>query len=133
MGSVGSERREQVGHHVVGVQADQKIGEDRQILDVPAAPPASPRKTVALEDLPSSDIVSMSSRNSIQPPTHAPSTGMHVVRTALRRARVAQFGVDHRAVVALLVVLVQDLPVGVHDVFVAPFVTRPLRFVRRDY
>src|ERR1700722_13037053 len=55
---------------------------------------------------------------------------MYVVRSALRGAHAAQLRVDHRAVVALLVVLVHDLPVGIYDVFVAPFCHESFRLVR---
>ena len=55
-----------------------------------------------------------------------------VVLPALRRAHLAQLGVDGGAVVALVVVLGQDLPVGAGVVLVLPGHLQPAHLVRRD-
>jgi hypothetical protein len=52
------------------------------------------------------------------PPIQAPS-GSRFITAAGRRADLAELGVDGRAVVALVVVLGQNLPVGRHVVVVA--------------
>ena len=68
----------------------------------------------------------------VHPAADPVAAGVDVL-PALGRADPAQLGVDHRAVVALLVVLDDDLPVGRHLVLVRAVVTdEPLRAVRRD-
>ena len=61
-----------------------------------------------------------------------PGAGQVVVVAALRRADPAQLRVDRRAVVALVVVLGQDLPVGRRVVLVRAGDDQPAHLVRRE-
>ena len=79
---------------------------------------------------PSSDIVSASGMRSIQPPIHSPSKSMF--SPLCGRADPGELRVDRRAVVALLVVLGDHLPVGRELVGVGRHGDQVLGPVRRD-
>ncbi len=65
-------------------------------------------------------------------PAAYPGTRCRIVLAAPGRAHLAQFRVDHRAVVALVVVLGEDLPVGRGVVVVLPGYHQALHLIGRD-
>jgi hypothetical protein len=96
------------------VQADQQVGQHRDVHDGAQLVLVEPRHRDAAA-APSSDIVSAPARRSIQPPTQLPSRSMF---SPLSGGTPGTARVDHRAVVALLVVLDDDLPVRADVVLV---------------
>ncbi len=129
-GRIGGQRCEAVGHHVVGMEAHQDVGEDVHVDDgAPGGriePPEHDATTGTVERH------GLHALTEVHGPAH-PCPLRVVVVPALGRADLAQLGVDHRAVVALVVVLGEDLPVGRDHVFVAAGHPQPLRFVGGDH
>ena len=99
-----------MGHHVVGVQAEQQVREEAEVEHLPALRArrgrAAPRRPTRRRGSWSTQ----SRRGPSSPPTHAPGAVVVVARVA-RRTDAAQLRMDQRAVVALVVVLDRDLPV----------------------
>jgi len=106
---VGCERCHHVRHHVVGMQADEQVGVADEVHDG--------AQLVLREALDRHATAGPGERHGLRalddrhPATH-PGAAEFEVLTAGRRADPRQFGVDGRAVVALLVVLGDHLPIG---------------------
>ena len=103
-------------HHVVGVDADQQVGEDVDVADGLGLVAAKAFDQQALAG--TGQRHRLPAVHQLHPAAH-PRAGAVVVAAAVRGADRAQLGVDRRAVVALVVVLRQHLPVGVDHVLVA--------------
>src|SRR5215218_7520892 len=95
-GVAGSDGRETVGHHVVGVEAYQEVREELEVVDGAV----------------------LYLREVHGPPDPGPLR-LQVVAAAGRRADLAELGMYGGTVVALVVVLHQDLPVRRYLVVVA--------------
>ena len=105
-GAARRERQHPVGHHVVGVRRDQQVRQ--QVRGTPRASGSTPGSGVAASS-PVSDIVG----HPVAQVHRAadPGAGQVVVVARVRRAHLAELRVDQRAVVALVVVLGDHLPV----------------------
>src|SRR5215212_9343190 len=106
---------EAVRHHVVGVGTDEEVGEELVVVNLPLLSVRKVRQprgeTLPRERHGLGVILELHGPAEPDPPRL-------VVLAALRRAYLAELGVDRRAVVALVVVLNQDLPVRRHLVAV---------------
>ena len=128
-GPVRGQRGEPVRHHVVRVQAEQDVGEDLDVDDGP-----QPLGVQVPQRHPVAGAVQRHGGHAVAQvhPAADPGPGGRVVLAALGRADLAQLGVDLRAVVALVVVLGQDLPVGRDLVVVLAAHHEPAQFVGGD-
>src|ERR671910_228298 len=116
-GPIRGERLEPVGHHVVRVEAYEEVREELEVVDraVLAVGEVGEVGGVALA-------VERHGLDALVEVHGAPdpgSFGLQVVAAAGRRADLAELGVDGGAVVALVVVLGQSLPVRRYLVVVA--------------
>ncbi len=125
-GAVDVEGRQAVRHHVVGVRRDQQVGQQADVLDP---------SRVGTGDRRAAGRAGERHRGHALAQQHRPAdprARQVVVVAGGRRRDLAQLGVDQRAVVALVVVLEQHLPVRRHLVVVPGAQVQPLGRVRAD-
>ncbi len=117
-------------HDVVGVRADQHVGEDVDVQDGPQA-----LLVQAAQRCRMAGTVQRHGRHP-RPQFHGPAdpgSREVIVVAALRGTDPAQLGMDRRAVIALVVVLGENLPVGGGIVFVPAGDHEPAHLVRRQH
>jgi hypothetical protein len=124
------QRHQQVRHHVVRMQRDQQVRQDRGIHHVRQLVLVEPRH----RDTPAAAVERhrLHAGAQVHPATDPVARALLDVVTAVRQRDPAELRMDHRAVVALLVVLDDDLPVRLHVVLVRLGGHQRLRVVRRD-
>ena len=127
--AVRRERHQPVRHDVVRVQAEQHVREDREVDDRAQLIRGQAAKRHA-----ATVPVERHGRRAVaqRHPAADPRPAGRVVLATARRAHPAQLRVDHRAVIALVVVLGEDLPVRGRVVAVLRDRDQPRWLVRRD-